>query len=105
MTIVTTHFTEPGVPLVTEEEGRFAQKVLECTDFDMLFALLRSKLDGIPGTSRVYPADEVIKRIERTRNGHDVLQRVTRTYGINNKVAELLKTDRTFLKRVVNRKP
>lgn len=102
--ITETHFTEPGVEVMTEAELAFAKKVSDCKNFDALFDLLRSKTDGILGTSRTYTPEEVIVRIERVRNGHDVLQRVTRTFGLNEKVAELLKTDKTFIRRVVNRK-
>ncbi len=102
--ITTTHFTEPGVILATEAERDFSEKVSDCQSFEALFALLRTKADGIQGTSRIYPPEEVITRIERVRNGHDVLQRVTRTFGINSKVEELLQTDKTFAKRVLNRK-
>ena len=101
--ITVTHFTEPGVILTTEEEKQFAATISACKTFDELFTLMRSIEAGIPGTSRVYPSAEVIKRIDQVRNGHENLQRVTRTFGINDKVAELLKTDRTFAKRVLKK--
>jgi hypothetical protein len=94
--IVKTHFIGQGIESRTEEEQKFEKQVLECEDFDQLFELLRSKTDGIRGTSSLYPPEEIIRRIERVRNGHDVLQRVTRTFGINGKVAELQKQTRNF---------
>lgn len=86
-------------PLERERVG-----IQDAGSFDELFDLLETLAEmegGIHGTQKTYSPQELRKQIDRVRNGHRSINSITRSYGIRDKVEELLQDDRVYKKRVL----
>lgn len=96
---------ERGYEPRLEEEREFERQIRACTDLDALIQLVgaRGVIPSSDGTPRA--SSEVVRRIAQVRNGHyDIAdKRITRTYGIRERVSELLSADRQYQKRMAEK--
>jgi hypothetical protein len=88
----------------TSNESRIAK----VTSFDELYFVLE-KLAVIPGQTHIqgkrkdWSFSELKLIIERVRHGHRPETRITRTFGLREKVEELLLTDKVYAKYVTKK--
>ena len=80
------------------------EMITRCTSFDELFSVIRSIRVIHSNSIGEMSADYIIKRIEQVRNGHRDITFITTSHGLRGTVEKLLENDRTYKKRVTNKK-
>lgn len=71
-----------------EQETR-TRAVAGALTFDALYEVLEG-FESVPGGHREYTAQELAERIEQVRGGRMDMSMITNTYGIRDKVQELV---------------
>lgn len=79
----------------TPEELDSVNPPIEKASWDELIFAVNQLPDDIKGSNSVYKKEDIIDQIERIRNGEPALLKLTRAYGIRERVQELLNIDRT----------
>lgn len=79
----------PPVEELTERDKAYRELVQAAVDFETLRETIR-QIGTIPGMGRDYPAEKLIGYLEEVRKGDMDINYITRTYGLRDKVQELL---------------
>lgn len=74
----------------TEQDSEYRELIQLATDFETLYAAIR-KIDVVRGSEKDYSAERLIADINEIRQGNKEIGHITRTYGLRDKVEELLK--------------
>jgi len=76
----------------SKTESQKQEKILESTTWESLFESIRFA-ETLSGSNEDFSAQELIDRIIGVRDGSQRIDRITRTYGLRDKVQELSKED------------
>ncbi len=76
---------EPIIDTLSEREDL----IKSANSFEDLYQVLR-QIGDIRGTAKTYTAERLVEKIEMVRKGEATPLDITRTYGIRDKVQELL---------------
>ncbi len=81
-----------GIPPIeekTEYEKEYRKLIKFSDNFENLYKIIR-RIGIIPGTAKDYPSEKLVADINEVRRGEKDLGFITRTYGLRDKVKELL---------------
>ena len=73
----------------SDQDTKYRELIKAAADFDALYRVIR-EIGVIRGSAKEYPAEKVIDDIERVRKDEIDEGFITRTYGLREKVEELL---------------
>lgn len=79
----------PPVEESTGQDKAYRELIRAAVDFETLYETIR-QVRTIRGTGREYSAEKLIGYIEEVRKGDMDINYITRTYGLRDKVQELL---------------
>ncbi len=79
----------PPVEELTERDRACRDLVHDAVDFETLYETIRQMMI-VRGTGAEYSAEKLIGYIEQVRKGDMDINYITRTYGLRDKVQELL---------------
>lgn len=79
----------PPIEETTEHDRAYRELIQSASDFETLYETIR-QMGVIRGTAKEYEAEKLIGYIDRVRSGDMDLSYITRTYGLRDKIQELL---------------
>tara|TARA_Y100000310_G_scaffold81278_1_gene77881 strand:- start:1333 stop:1602 length:270 start_codon:yes stop_codon:yes gene_type:complete len=82
-------FEKPGDSGLEESEISPDEAIAAANTFEALYDALRA-VGEIEGSSKTYDAEELIELIRDFQEGNRLINEITRTHGLRNKVSELI---------------